>query len=192
MKKALLVIWVVPLLWCCSQCANRPKPTQPQDPVIIALQEELREIEYLDQVHRNNLGEPPGYSKFQKDSLWDRLYATDRRNQEKIDSIIAIHGYPGKSLVGEDLEMIAVLVIHHSPKDGNTDYMHKHLTLLQEAAKEGELRYEWVLAVMDRMHIQDAGMTMFKRNRRRYQRDSTLNLDSLHALVGLEPLEIKP
>lgn len=57
--------------------------------------------------------------------------AIDGRLIRQVDSLIARHGYPGKSLVGEYEKDVAFFVIQHNPNDN-------YLPLLTAAADKGE------------------------------------------------------
>ncbi len=62
----------------------------------------------------------------------------------QVDSLIARHGYPGKSLVGEYLKSTAFIVIQHNPDE-------RYLPLLTAAADKGELSWASLALLVDRV-----------------------------------------
>ena len=68
----------------------------------------------------------------------------DTENSKKIETIIAKHGYPGKSLVGEPTNQAAFLVIQHSDK------IPEFLPIIKLAAEKGELPFSLYAMMLDR------------------------------------------
>jgi hypothetical protein len=60
----------------------------------------------------------------------------DRKNTARLKEIVNKHGWPGKSLVGEDGAHAAWLLVQHADKDH--DFQKRCLTLLEKAVKRGE------------------------------------------------------
>lgn len=73
---------------------------------------------------------------------------TDRRNAEKLDSIFARSGYPGKSRVGAYFKSYAATILLHAP----LEYQVKHLPLVVKAYKQGEVLQADLLYLLDRIH----------------------------------------
>lgn len=73
---------------------------------------------------------------------------TDQSNLHFIDSVIRIHGYPGKSLVGSPTNEVAWYIIQHSSDIGA--YFH----LVKSAGKKHELPYPLVCRMQDRLLLQ--------------------------------------
>lgn len=90
----------------------------------------LEEILDADQTLRKQLNTIQNDEE--KKQLWDRIEALDAINLKKIESIFTIHGYPGKSKVGEVLSSVGFLVIQHAP----LAMQEKYFPLLEQAAKE--------------------------------------------------------
>ena len=65
-----------------------------------------------------------------------RMAELHRRNAEVLDSIINTHGWPGRSLVGDDGAKAAWLVLQHAI--GNPELQRKCLPILQAAAASGD------------------------------------------------------
>ena len=149
-----------------------------QDSVTTRIVHEMQDILHHDQVHRTALGRPPGFSRAQKDSIIQEIHRSDLYNQQRLDSIISRHGYPGKSLVGDSLSIVGALVIHHSP----LQFMNKHKALLMAEARKGEVDQYFVLGFLDRVHLLETGMFLFK-NHPSVPKDTTINADSIRGLI---------
>jgi hypothetical protein len=78
--------------------------------------------------------------------LWLKQAEIDSFNMLKIERIIAKYGYPGKSLVGEDLKSIAAFVIIHNPSK-----QEKYLPLLWSESKKGNVDTREVAILEDRI-----------------------------------------
>lgn len=85
--------------------------------------------------------------EFKKKS-WQLVAEHDSLNIQRIESIIAQYGYPGKTLVGEPTNKAAWYVIQHSTKIG------KYLPLIKEAGKKKEIPFTWVAMMEDRYLMQ--------------------------------------
>lgn len=85
--------------------------------------------------------------EFKKKS-WQLVAEHDSLNMQRIESIIAQYGYPGKTLVGEPTNKAAWYVIQHSTKIG------KYLPLIKEAGKKKEIPFTWVAMMEDRYLMQ--------------------------------------
>lgn len=78
-----------------------------------------------------------------------RMAEVHRRNAEALDAIIQQHGWPGKSLVGEDGAEAAWLVLQHAIAD--PALQRKCLPLLRESAASGEVKAAHVAYLEDRI-----------------------------------------
>lgn len=65
-----------------------------------------------------------------------RMEAVHRRNAARLREIIEAHGWPGRSLVGEDGEDAAWLIVQHAIAE--PDFQRRGLVLVREAAGRGE------------------------------------------------------
>lgn len=74
-----------------------------------------------------------------------------RRNAQRLDAIIEQHGWPGKSLVGEEATDAAWLVLQHAI--GNPALQRKCLPLLKESVKLGEIKAFQVACLEDRICV---------------------------------------
>jgi hypothetical protein len=80
-----------------------------------------------------------------------RMEGVHRRNAERLESVVAEHGWPGRSLVGDDGAEAAWQILQHAI--GRPDLMRAYLPLLQQAAAHGEAS-EWHPAyVLDRIRF---------------------------------------
>lgn len=74
----------------------------------------------------------------------------DSINLIKVESIIKLHGYPAKALVGEPANKAVFYVIQHSDK------IEQYLPLIRKAAEEGEVA-NTSLAMMEDRNLMDKG-----------------------------------
>jgi hypothetical protein len=83
------------------------------------------------------------------DGYHPQMQAVHDRNAVRLAGIIDQHGWPGRSLVGEDGARAAWLVLQHAI--GHPDLQRKGLVLLQEAAARGEVPDAEVAMLHDRV-----------------------------------------
>jgi hypothetical protein len=79
---------------------------------------------------------------------WGKQMAIDSSNIRYIDSLMAVQGYPGKTLVGEPTNRAAWYVIQHSNR------IDRFLPEIQKAAEEGELPFRLYAMMLDRWLMQ--------------------------------------
>lgn len=77
--------------------------------------------------------------------LWEVQKGIDKSNLAFIEQVIKKHGYPGKTMVGEETSSVAWLVIQHSDK------ISTYFPIIQKAGEEGELRMSSVGMMHDRL-----------------------------------------
>lgn len=131
-----------------------------QNDTIEALKTELDQIYYADQRLRKlftpNVTEDErkrilsefGYSlKDFEGEGWNIVKKHDSLNLLRVEEIIARHGYPGKSLVGEPTNKSVYYVIQHSDK------IEKYFPLIQKAGESGEIPMRLVAMMHDRFLI---------------------------------------
>lgn len=161
------------------------------------LMAEFAEIQRTDQEQRGYMREVQeqyGWDSPQMDSLWKIQNVADEANLKRIEEVIALHGYPGKSLVGPSNMGTAFLVIQHS----NQEAQEKYLPLLKQAADDGELRWSSVALLIDRVLLgkgekqiygsqihtdKETGEYFFGPIAQPFQ------IDSIRQTVGLGPLQ---
>jgi hypothetical protein len=80
-----------------------------------------------------------------------RMEATHRRNAARLKEIIAEHGWPGKSLVGEEGATYAWLILQHSI--GDPELQRHGLELLRDAVARGEAPATHAAYLEDRIRM---------------------------------------
>jgi hypothetical protein len=81
-------------------------------------------------------------------SDWGKQLEIDSSNIRYIDSLMAVRGYPGKTLVGEPANKAAWYVIQHSNR------IEDFLPQIEEAAHAGELPFRLYAMMLDRALMQ--------------------------------------
>ncbi len=77
--------------------------------------------------------------------IWKIIRYQDSINLAEVKNIISIHGYPGKSMVGEPANITAWLVIQHS------DQIETYFPIIREAGEKNEIDKMFVAIMEDRM-----------------------------------------
>lgn len=80
------------------------------------------------------------------------ILAVDSRRLARLKEIVDQHGWPGKSLVGEDGAKAAWLLVQHATQD--PDFMKRCRGLMERAVRRGEassVDYAWLV---DRVRLQ--------------------------------------
>ena len=161
------------------------------------LMKELTEIRNEDQELRAIIveyGNTHGWDSPKMDSLWAIQTPIDQANMRRIAEIINEFGYPGNSLVGSAQSITAFLVIQHAELDDQE----KYLSVLIEAANEGELQWSSVALLIDRVNIRNDRKQIYGSQVSRdeetgeyyfYPIEDPLKIDSLRATVGLGPIQ---
>lgn len=80
---------------------------------------------------------------------WAKQNIKDSLNLIKIDTIIARWGYPGRSLVGDELSNVAFYVIQHAPAKRQDQY----LPLVKDAAMRREISFDLYGYLVDRIRM---------------------------------------
>lgn len=120
------------------------------------LKKQLDSIMVLDQKYRKDFSPETMRDMIQQDSL----------NIAEVENILAKHGYPGKSLVGEETSKVAWLVIQHSNK------IDKYLPLIKEASSKNELRKKYAAMMEDRHLMENGKEQIFGTQGKTYFNDS--------------------
>jgi len=101
----------------------------------------LLDQRYRDLIHienpaeRKEMGEKMGMSEEEYNGdLWAMQSLLDSTNMVFVEQIFNTRGYPGTSMVGEDSNRAAWLVLQHNP-----DKIPTYLPLIKKAASEGQL-----------------------------------------------------
>jgi len=75
----------------------------------------------------------------------------DRRNLARLEEIVRQHGWPGRSLVGEEASTAAFLILQHADLTSQK----KYFPLLKKAAAEGEARPADAAMLEDRILMKE-------------------------------------
>lgn len=121
-------------------------------PLDFELMMELREILQADQSvrhRRQDVAEQFGTDSRQHQAVVDSMMITDSLNLKRVMAIIDQYGYPGKTLVGEQISHAAFLVLQHADLEVQEEY----LPLLKEATEQGELRKSFLPLMIDRIRV---------------------------------------
>lgn len=86
---------------------------------------------------------------------WGKQMAIDSSNIRYIDSLMALQGYPGKTLVGEPANKAAWYVIQHSNR------IDQFLPQIKAAAEAGELPFRLYAMMLDRSLMQQDKPQMY-------------------------------
>ena len=78
-----------------------------------------------------------------------RMEAVHRRNAERLTAIIERHGWPGRSLVGDDASQAAWLILQHAI--GSPALQRRGLELVRRAAASGDVPHAEVAMLEDRV-----------------------------------------
>ena len=78
-----------------------------------------------------------------------RMEEVHRRHARELEAVIEAHGWPGKSLVGEEAAGAAWLILQHTI--GCPEFQRRGLALLREAVARGEMEAAQVACLEDRI-----------------------------------------
>jgi len=155
-----------------------------------ALREELLQMRAVDQQARQKV---TGLPKPVDPAIWREVEAIDVRNTARMKEIVAAHGWPGKSLVGEDGANAAWLLVQHADKD--PEFQQRCLDLLAEAVKKGEASGQDLAYLTDRVLVaqkkpQRYGTQVHEEGGKRVPMalEDEAHVDQRRAEVGLPPL----
>jgi hypothetical protein len=167
-----------------------------------ALHDELLKMGTTDQEYRAILqnqfiksppkpGTPPSHEML---DLVRKQQQADAANIKRLEEIIHQHGWPGKSLVGEDASTSAFLIIQHA----ELKVQQKYLPMLKRAASEGEAKPDEVAMLEDRVLMREGKKQMYGTQLRAgpetggklalYPIEDEPNVDKRRASVGLGPI----
>jgi len=102
---------------------------------------EDRKKEIVKDLSREN---DPNFRK----GIWLEMKKRDSLNLIKVEELIKLYGYPGKSLVGEPTNIAVWYVIQHSSKIG------EYLSMIEKEAKKKEIPFTYFAKMQDRFLTQ--------------------------------------
>lgn len=162
--------------------APPPRPTEP------ALRVELLRLSREDRLAHDTLLGRPGDKAAQS-----RVREVDRYNSERLKAIVARHGWPVRSMVGQDGEDAAWLLLQHA--DHDRDFQHRCLKLMEPLLQKDEIRKEDYAFLLDRVLVAEGKQqrygTQFKLDGRRvepYPIEDPEHVDERRKAMGLGPL----
>lgn len=166
---------------------------KPADPELAA---ELKSLRADDQRHREEgirLWNEKGTDSPEAKALWARQDTLDRKNQARLEAIIAKHGWPGAHLAGLAGADAAFLILDHAPQA----FQKKYLPKLQAATKANDVPPMWAAMVEDRVRVNDGKRQLYgtqvlmKPGSKTWELrpiEDEAHVDDRRAAVGFEPL----
>jgi hypothetical protein len=123
----------------------------------------------------------------------ERQNDLDGKNRQRLDEIVKQHGWPKKSVFGEEASGVAFLIVQHA----ELDYQKKYLPLIKDAVSQKEARRSDLAMLEDRILTREGKKQVYGTQLRLNQTTQRMelypiedeeNVDSRRAAVGLEPL----
>lgn len=87
------------------------------------------------------------------------ILEVDARHLQRMKEIVEQHGWPGKSLVGEDGSHAAWLLVQHATQD--PEFMNRCRDLMDRAVKHGEASAKDYAYLVDRVRLQRGKMQLY-------------------------------
>ncbi len=161
----------------------------------VPLRDELALMFENDQKYRKQMRDVEkefGWESDEMKELWNKQGEVDSLNMLRLEEIIAVHGYPGKDLVGANTARAGFFIIQHA----DLKYQEKYLPLLKKAADNGDIRKSTLALLIDRVRMRNGETqlygTQIKKNEEGeyyvHDIEDPENIDKLRAEVGLGPL----
>jgi len=142
MATRFVVGWVLPLLACAALQAQTNAPSLPQ------LREELLAMAKADQDARAALVGMSMDDQLKDRARVERVMSVDRANTQRLQAIVAAHGWPTISMVGEEGAHAAWTVAQHA--DANQEFQ-AHVLALMEKLPSREVHASNVAHLRDRI-----------------------------------------
>lgn len=149
-------------------------------PATVALRAELLARKDADQRARRALPYRPSPAE------WAVVQAVDHASTARMRQVLAVHGWPGHSLVGEDGSRAAWLLVQHGP----LDLQEQALPLLAGAVRCGDASPVDLAYLTDRVRMRQGKPQLYGtqyRNGELYPVEDPGRLDERRAAVGLGP-----
>ena len=127
------------------------------------------------------------------DGYHPRMEELHKRNAARLREIIAAHGWPGKTLVGEEACEAAWMVVQHDI--GEPEFMRSMLAVFNRETARGELKAKWSALTEDRIRMFEGRPQLYATNMNWNERgemevgavEDPEHLDERRASVGLPP-----
>lgn len=172
--------------------AGQDQPSPPQD--------EMLRQELLDRVEEDQAARKSLMELMQKSKIVDpnqpavkKMMEIDRQNTSWLKEIVEKHGWPGKTLVGQDGAHSAWLLVQHADQD--VAFQKKCLDLLKVAVKEKEASAQDFAYLTDRVLVAEKKKQLY--GTQLTQHGDTLvpqpiedeeHVDERRKEIGLQPL----
>jgi hypothetical protein len=171
-----LILAAAVLAASCRSAPPAPRGAA-QQPPDTALRSELVRLGREDQAARDGFGAAAA----RNDTTYARqLMAEDSARTARLREIVRLHGWPRRSLVGEDGARAAWLLLQHSP---STELQRSLLPVLWSAAERGEVAKRDVAMLTDRVLLHDGKPQRYGSSFS--MRDGRLVPDSIEDPAGL-------
>ncbi len=165
MRSIKLILIISALTFASCKTEKAVVTTSKEDKINVELKNELEGILQMDQGIREIVnGSLSGERKaellrkmvlderdIEGNKLYSKMREIDSINLIKVESIIKVHGYPGKAIVGEPANKTVFYVIQHSDK------IDQYLPFIRKAAEDGEIA-NTSLAMMEDRNLMDKGL----------------------------------
>lgn len=112
-------------------------------------------------------------------AMWHLKELINRDNMQALDSIIAIHGWPKLSEVGNTASTSAFLIVQHS----DLKTQEKYLPLIKSLCEEGEANWSAYALMYDRVQVSQNKPQLY---------GSQLSVDPLTGKMKFFPIEDEP
>ncbi len=154
----------------------------------------LTEVEIEDQRFRKNLVDSYWVSDGKK--MMEKQEELDRNNTKIISSIIDSFGYPGRNMVGLELENVAFLVIQHS----DLETQQKYLNTIKNASEKNQLLFYAYPLLYDRICMKKnipqlyGTQTIYDHRKEKqslYKIDDPVKVNERRKQYGLSTIEYK-
>lgn len=159
---------------CGGHAPAGPAPT----PMNTALRAELELLGREDQAAREGFGAAAAGNDT---AYMRRLLRGDSARVARLKQIVGTHGWPGKSLVGEEAAEAAWLILQHTD---DVAWQASMLPVLLEEAKAGEVTLSEVALLTDRVLVRQGKPQRYGNSFS--VRDGRLVADPIEDLAGLE------
>lgn len=122
-----------------------------------------------------------------------RMMEVDQQNTVWLELVIQQHGWPGKSLVGDDGSNAVFLIVQHSP---NHVFQKQCLAWLEQAVNQGEAEAKSLAYLTDRVRMTE-GKKQIYGTQGQYQPDGKIvpapiedeeHVDERRQAIGLESM----
>lgn len=152
------------------------------------LREELLQRMAEEQKRRMELRDRPNDKE-----LIMHMTDVDQQNTAWLELVIQQHGWPGKSLVGDDGAVAVFLIVQHSP---NHVFQKQCLVWLEQAVKQGEAEGKSLAYLTDRVRMAE-GKKQIYGTQGENQPDGEIvpgpiedeeHVDERRQAIGLEPM----